>query len=539
MTTDIEGVTLATAGDWEAFGKELAPRGLGPTLSAVLSRLKEMGAASAIIEREYLDQDFTAEFSEFYAKLFRRHSKVCQRIHFFAGDVTPVLQLEKAAELGRALEEFGKAGFLGFLVLRPVAHSPIAKAVLACPPSPQDHAAKLLVRAEYSVHVLGATLKIEGVPLVQQDRRIGSCAQATLWMGGRHFHIKHRGPWFSMAQISAEALDPADVTTARSLPAGSSFLGLDNMVRALRAMRREPFVYIRQDLINPSLPKGWAAPVEGIISRYVDSGIPVILGMGATAGSDVGHALLAVGHIVRKLPHDVALGLQPSRAEFCEAFLVNDDQRGSYQRVAIREGSELAESPYVVEKDLQYVLIPLPNRVYLTAEASEKIAWDLLNKFYADRIPGLIAAKEFDFGQSENLSANFLENLGKNKVIARTYLTYGWKYRERMLRNECAESLKAAIIRHALPKYVWVTEFGTLASLNSLNPSEKRVSAHAVVDATSSELHYSQLIFHGPGLCATWSNNSATPHQAFEGKLIQIKDDKPYYPKVRGLLEVT
>lgn len=49
----------------------------------VLLYLRQMGAKSAVVENDYLDRDFTAEFSAFYAHVFKRHRKICKRVLFF------------------------------------------------------------------------------------------------------------------------------------------------------------------------------------------------------------------------------------------------------------------------------------------------------------------------------------------------------------------------------------------------------------------------------------------------------------------------
>lgn len=537
MANNVEAVSLTTPAEWAAFAAEHHRFNVGP-FQQVLDLAAALGAQSAIVERNYLDQDFTAEFSIFYSKLFRRHNKVCKRLHFFRGDVGPILQETSADALTAKLQTFADDNFLGFVVLRPVAHSPLAKAILSSPPSLPDTSAKLLIRATYKVHLLGAEFRVEGVPLVQQDTRIGSCAQAAIWVSGRHFHTRHKGGWYSMAQVSEEALKPADFATSLSLPAGSQFLGLDNMVRALRSMGREPFTYIRQQVEGGG--DGWPTPPHAIIARYIDSGIPVILGMKALPDSaqQVGHALVTVGHVVRTIPNETVLPSNPTRAEFSPAFLVNDDQRGIYQRVPVKTAeADLAGSPYRIERDLQYLLIPLPSKVFLTGESAEQIAWQMIRD-YGARFPALYAQGGFDFGTSKELSDQFIAAINGNQVLARTYLTYGWKYKARLLRNICAETVKQGLLTHDLPKYVWVTEFGTLASTNTLDIPSKRIFAHVVIDATSSHLQLSQLFFHAPGMMVRWSNNAEAPHEPYQAETIRIKDDRSYHPKVRGKLKL-
>ena len=68
-------------------------------------------------------------------------------------------------------------------------------------------------------------------------------------------------------------------------------------------------------------------------------------------------------------------------------------------------------------------------------------------------------------------------------VIARTYLAHGWRYKIRMISNAVGDDFKSVPCCHDLRRHVWVTEFGTLASLKV---RLTRIFAQSVVDATAS-----------------------------------------------------
>ena len=70
------------------------------------------------------------------------------------------------------LENVGKHNYLGFIISRPIAHARVGRTVIAAPPSPANMLSKLLVRAKYEVHVLGATLEVEGAALGGVDKMI-------------------------------------------------------------------------------------------------------------------------------------------------------------------------------------------------------------------------------------------------------------------------------------------------------------------------------------------------------------------------------
>lgn len=141
---------------WNTLQNSIDPSNSIEAVKAVLEHLKSLGAQSVVIENEYLDQDFSAEFARFYATVFRRYSKSCRRLHFFVEDACPVLlglqnEPEKLAE---GFQDIGKQGYLGFMVVRPLAHARLGRTVLRAPASTAGRSAKLLVRADYSVHLI-------------------------------------------------------------------------------------------------------------------------------------------------------------------------------------------------------------------------------------------------------------------------------------------------------------------------------------------------------------------------------------------------
>jgi hypothetical protein len=66
---------LMTQADWDRLRSDIDATGFNPAVAKLISQLRAIGAQSAVIERRYLDQDFTELYSKFYAGLFKRHQK--------------------------------------------------------------------------------------------------------------------------------------------------------------------------------------------------------------------------------------------------------------------------------------------------------------------------------------------------------------------------------------------------------------------------------------------------------------------------------
>lgn len=531
---------LTSDSEWGAIRAAISTRSI-PAVVGVINHLRSAGAVFAIIESEYLDRDYTAEFGAFYSKVFKRHTKVCQRLHFFKKPVASASSSATANQVLDELEELSKGGdYLGFVVARPVPHAPLGRVNVATPLSPAaSTCSDVLVRSDQRIHLMGAELSVVGVPFTQQDARLGACAQAAIWMCARHFHEKHRGPWASIPDITEAASKPTDQILSQSLPAGSEGLGLDNMVRALRWLGREPLLYSATHLHPTTSKPVWPQQANraAIIERYIDSGIPVILIVAPWQPSQrVAHAIVVTGHTRKTFATSPSLGARATRASFCDHFLVHDDQRGPYLRLPIVQGTPHYQTPYSLD-DVFSIIVPLPGKVFAKAESTERIARDHLQK-YCTNWPSLKAAYSQYLATSVGAGDTFVRLFSQNDIVARTYLTYGWKYKARLLKSYGAAELKETVQNHDFPRFVWVTEFGSAASFNQVDESSVRIEAHCVQDATSdatsSEFWDSKCIFHAPGLIWTWSHDPTNQFGEYKEVIVPVRDELPYGMKIRG-----
>ncbi|TPI39602.1 hypothetical protein FJW05_25300 [Mesorhizobium sp. B2-9-1] len=499
----------------------------------IVTHLRALAAQTVLLEDEYLDRDFTEAFAAYYARLFKRHSKLCKRLHFFRSDLTQIVGLASPTDIALQLQECA-TDYLGFVVLRPIHEAPLAQAVLQAPDTPANSEGHVLVRARYQAHVLGAEFAIDTLPMTQQDQRIGACAQAAIWTVARHFHARHKGPWISTVGITEAAMTGEWASVASTIPNGSEFLSLNGMVSALRAAGRKPLTYAATIGSNP--PNWQGIRPTDVINRYIDSGIPVIVGLG-NLGADIGHAVVASGQVFSHGMPAAALPVRPTRAAFCSAFYVNDDQQGPNRRMAVAVGNALGETPYNVHANVISLIIPLPDKVFVPAEKAEAFAWDFL-QMYAAAWPQLRQDYANDLGHSVALGDGFTHQFQQNEVIARTYLTYGWKYKHRMLRNNLTDATKSLARATELPRYVWVTEFGTRISFSHADKFQRRIFAHCVVDATAKNMgDDSRLFFHAPGFAVSRAHDLVNPDGPYKQEMAAIADDREYYPKLRGNID--
>jgi hypothetical protein len=543
MQASIQIGPLLSEDDWNRLPAaiEVEETNLFPKL---LGSFRSAGAQSFLFEQAYIDRDFSAAYSAFYATLFHPYLKYCRRLHFFADDVRPIGELQSAEEISCAVEA-RQGTYLGFIVLRPITHAPVGWSVLSTKVVDPESGMFVDVRADHPVHLLGAELKVEGFPLTQQDTRVGACAQAAIWAAGRHMHRRHGGPWFSMPDINDVALKPTDNFIARSLPAGSEFLTPDNIVRALRAMDRHPIVNLGPAAIDRTTAKARDRKDDlrlfvEIIARYLDSGIPVILALRNTEGG-VGHAVVAYGRVTRETREE-ELPDKPTSAALITHLVVSDDQGGIDCRLPVAADGRTDEYRWTLEDNAIYAITPLPAKVFMTGDFAETLSRDLIEG-YKQEIEELrqIARERAgegaeDLGPAIAVDPSFFA-VDTARLVARTYLTHGVRYLRRALRNRLPETFKSELLRHQFPRYVWVTEFSLPDDLRGFDMCQRKVRAHVVRDATGSRFSESQLVVQMPGLAIFWTFNPNQPLTSQTVVLRATDEAEPYLPKVRGWLD--
>jgi hypothetical protein len=471
--------------------------------AAVIDHVMSLGAVYAILEEPYIDQDYSADYLNFYAGAFRDYPRHTTRVHIFAEDVSKLLELP----LAKQPEALAAAKYVGFVIVRPISQGPIGRTVLKFP----DLGPKLVVRrgarADFKAHLFGAELKVgAAAPFIQQDERLGSCAQASIWMAARPVHERHRRTaWYSVAEITRLATTPTDAELSRSLPSGSGGLNPIHIIRALRAMGHQPlFDYFvpekdkkrrkrsgdQESLDNASTYSAQLAAAA--IVRYLDSGLPVVVAL-ADMGQSVGHAITAVGFV------EDAGG--PCRAGttydcFVRALIVHDDQRGPYRVMPLTK----ADIPHLPKERLltqgqdvltvdtvTHMFVPLPPRVFLRADRVDTVSRDFLEQ-YVDQAGSKMVERitEVCGADAATTVANFHNVVSSRKLIRRTYLTSAGRYRHHLSNSDLSNDVKAELVIRSMPHFVWITELIDPAGSNTASGRARTIVGHMLLNAISS-----------------------------------------------------
>ena len=495
--------TLDSAAAWSRLARVLGGSGLDVVRNTI-RHLRVLDAKCYVLEDPYIDRDYSTDYAQFYALTFHAHERHCNRVHFFSQDISPLLQRPISTARLNDLGDLAKDAYCGFCVVRPLSSAPIGRTVLlARVGNGFNMEATVTCRADIDAHLLGTRLQVTGTSFLQQDSRVGACAQAAIWAGMRHMHARHNYNWVSVADITRFAGLPS-VTEAVSLPNASDRLSSDAMVRAIAEAGYQP-------LCLPSLDIGHA------ILPYVESGIPVILGL--DIGGMVGHAVTVVGRVFTRQENPTTRAF-----DYVPAYIVHDDQSGPYMWLpankhasttfsfgddTIKRDTPKGPIELNVESHAVFAVALMSTRVFSTAARAEHNAWSQIDENLKALPDARRALADLGMPVNEMLMDELQEAHTAGNIVLRTYLTSAAGYRRHLAQGSASAALKDALLHLHLPHFTWITEISTIDSYNQPSPGLRRMYGHTVLDATSTaELKDALLVLHLPGLLLTKDPNA-------------------------------
>ena len=244
--------SLDTADAWASLADALGD-GHPEVVHSTIRHLRILDVKSYVLEDPYIDRDYSADYLHFYARTFRTHARHCKRAHFFSDDISPLLGQPRSTEQLRQLRQVARSSYCGFCVIRPLPTAPIGRTVLRAEVrGRQDMESTVTCRAQFEANLLGVDFQVTGTAYLQQDARVGACAQVSIWAGMRHLHARYGYNWVSVADITRLAT-PTAPDEATSLPAGSDFLTSERMLRAISEAGYQPLCFGRPNIAGATV----------------------------------------------------------------------------------------------------------------------------------------------------------------------------------------------------------------------------------------------------------------------------------------------
>ena len=519
MKVSIESVSLDTDTAWDSLPRVFGD-GHPEVVQSTIRHLRVLGVKSYVLEDPYIDRDYSSDYLEFYARTFRAHSRHCRRIHFFSEDISQLLRVPLSTDRLNEFREKANAIYCGFCVIRPLPTAPVGRTVLlARMRGRQDMESTVTCRASFDANLLGVDLHVTGTAYLQQDARVGACAQVSIWVGMRHMHARHGYNWVSVADITRFAT-PTTQDEAESLPAGSDFLTSERMLCAISEVGFQPLCFRASS----------SSPIADAILPYVESGIPVILGL--NIGDEVGHAVTVIGRIFAKQ-------VSPTTAavSYVAAFVVHDDQGGPYMLLPVEDPRA---TPHLFDEDVvqrnatklnmsqaTFAVALVSTRVFSTAKAAEESTRDRIEKTLGNmpEIRRMLLDRELPV--NERLLDELQSAYSEDRIVLRTYLTSASAYRRHITDGTACDSLKDTLLGLHLPHFTWITEISTIDSYNNVSAGMRRMYGHTIIDATSTGKDRDAiLMLHLPGLVFT--NDVNVLPSGLKEELTLIENDDLY-----------
>lgn len=436
------------------LGSEFISTQIETDISNYLENFKE--DLYCVIEFPYVDKVYRDSYYNYYSSKHYSYPRDCIRVSLFESAVKEAdfLNPKKHLSLNKK--------YLGFFILRPTTNALFGRSLIN--PKAFENSDYKICLCKASNLVYGAKLEGEGFPHSSQDGETIKCAETTIWAIMEYFgnrYAEHKPTLPSKIHKSIESY-----TYQRQLP--SIGLSMEEISYALKEFgfgtRIYSFTYYGKNLYK-------------IIDCYVESGIPVILGLDT---GNTGHVVIAMGKknttkTLAAVPKSkkTAWGRNMTYIDSSSIpakYVVQDDNKEPYKVVSLDKPGSHYKGECASYK-IDSIVVPLYPKIYLEAVVAKRLALEIL----VDSNVG------YDFG---------------NDFVFRFFLTSSRSFKNHVAQlDKMDKVLKSNILITKMPKFIWCSEIYTQKSFQS---AEKQAVGLIVLDATEANNEsVDSLIFAG------------------------------------------
>lgn len=470
---------------------------------AALLGAARLAARWLVVELEYFDLDYRSEFSATHETAFGVRRANCSRLHFFGpdDDLRPPLTLRKWISDARGQ-------YLGYAVVRPQVPGTIGRSLISpriaatksadatTPvwlPEGDELAARVRTAVAEAVELLGVPLVVAGVPFMEQDGYLLTCAHVSSWIC--HYTAVLKGVVPRQPTASFHLADRTTTTygrrypssglaltvlggTLRSVDLPAEFLEtptlLDNRtlewhdrpeLKAALAERDgaapttahdeafgqrneratadsgpaaagEDAVYDEareQELANWRDSFWLAENLAATVCRYVNSGIPVIL-----AEEIDEHTRVICGYVRydddrAHNPVETATDLFTLPGAGVGSFIFQNDQGVPYEVQSITD--IVGRAIRMENSTLPTLLVPLPTGIWMSGSTAERLGAEIFRYFILSRSQDLEAwltgesITDGDQYRKHHMDLRAAVEDDTGKYSLRTYVTSGSSYK--------------------------------------------------------------------------------------------------------------
>lgn len=289
-----------------------------------------ISSKTIILEAEYVDRHYLEDYSEYYARCFPSHPRKCARVHFFSHEFSEPDFIAALESNDTKFIEKLSACYLGYVVIRPIPHTFLAKVCLIRYPAlVENHNCKIIAISN-KVSLFGIPLSVDAAPFLEQDKVVSVCATSALWMFFNSSNHKINGDLPSPSAITKSAAG-VTVDGARTFP--NTGLSPAQVARSLKYFGFEPMIFnVTADYLD----------FREILFGHIKNNIPVLIAGGIYQKRSVDGVIKYVGdHLVCAVGY--SLGEQMSVPDGNMRLVshgvgkiyVHDDRYGPYLRISL------------------------------------------------------------------------------------------------------------------------------------------------------------------------------------------------------------
>lgn len=409
-------------------------------------------------EDNYIDENYSDLYANYYVRSYRNNSKFSKRILIFKGDQFDLKQWFNSSSddiSSRLLAEIvipnSSNRNIGIALIRPELGL-----------SGIHHA--MVITGYSSIFVLGKHIGINAFPYRQLDGGILSCAEVSVLNILDYYYCLNQG---YRKVLPSDILKIKDELSQFGSSNGHG-MGSTDIRNVLQRENLQTTIYMKS-----ALHKEYSSTTpEMLLKRkmysYIDSGFPCILLVSSPDDyQEIGHSINGIGIIHAETINYDMIEIQSVRgvkeneysiinvADIDSDLIIMDD-RCFLDVISI--SSEKKEQKY----ELQGCIIPTPAQVVLNADEAFIIAKQLLS---------ILSNDEFE------------EYVNERFLILRTCLATSESFIYQRVNSACTIDEKHIYAQMDVPKYVWICEFSTQD-----NWEKKQVDCEIIIDATSASV---------------------------------------------------
>lgn len=419
---------------------------------------KEKGDISIIIEKKYIDRSYIQDYSDYYVKCFNLYKRDCMRIHFFNCSECELNTVNCFEDSNEEITNNIVKSYLGFIVIRPIPSTFIARACLKRYENPEDKLDHYIISRTIKAHFLGLIFEVETIPFIEQDRVLSVCATSALWsFFNAHSNVdKNQIPSPYQITTTAINMNAMSVVAPDQMDSG---LTIDMMCNCLKTLGLVPqFFEIKEEN---------SAFFYELIHVFVSSNIPVILGLTIydrkpdaelkEKGGKGLHAVVVLGDELCDVVNFKKVDFNFStKSENLSKLYIHDDRIGPYARLEYKDGNWNLPYDGCISNDVHNTEFYEPTDIVIGLYPKVRLPFATVWNFAYYLNENIKAL--FDLHPNTNESDAKIAKTGYENILWDFKLENGSDLKRRIRKSDVLSNSKKNFLGMSLPHYCWVVK---------------------------------------------------------------------------------